>query len=51
MTKESKKLGERGEAIAADYLLKKGYKIMECNWRWKRAEIDIIAMKENTLVR
>ncbi|MBK8747925.1 MAG: YraN family protein [Saprospiraceae bacterium] len=50
MTKESKKLGERGEAIAADYLLKKGYSILERNWRWKRAEIDLIAMRENTLV-
>ena len=50
MTKQSKKLGEKGEALAAEYLLKKGYSILERNWRWKRAEIDLIAMKENTLV-
>ena len=38
--------GKRGEKIAADYLVSKGYTILEKNWRFKKAEIDIIA-KDN----
>lgn len=48
--KTIKKAWRKREALAAEYLLKKGYSILERNWRWKRAEIDLIAMKENTLV-
>ena len=44
-------LGELGEQIAVDLLLKKGYKIIERNWRYLKAEIDIIAQKDpETLV-
>ncbi len=43
-------LGKEGEQIAVDLLLEKGYKIIERNWRFQKAEIDIIAQKEkNTL--
>ena len=31
-------------------LLDKGYSIRERNWRYQKAEVDIIALKENTLV-
>ncbi len=43
-------LGTEGEQIAVDYLIKKGYKIKERNWRFKKAEIDIIAQLENFLI-
>ena len=43
-------LGKEGEQIAVDFLLKKGFKIKECNWRFKKAEIDIIAQIENILI-
>ncbi len=43
-------LGKEGEEIAVDFLLKKGYTIRERNWRYLKAEIDIIAQFENTLV-
>ncbi len=44
-------LGELGEEIAVDYLLKKGYVILERNFVYDKAEIDIIAQKEKeTLV-
>jgi len=43
-------LGERGETIAYDYLLQKGYKIVERNWRHRKAEIDLIAWDDKTLV-
>ena len=36
-------LGEWGEEFATDYLLKKGYKILERNYFYDRAEVDIIA--------
>ncbi len=37
------KLGKIGEDIAQEFLIDKGYKVLERNWRFKRAEIDIIA--------
>lgn len=44
-------LGKEGEQIAVDLLLQKGYKIIDRNWRFQKAEIDIIAQKESdTLV-
>ncbi len=39
-------IGKKGEDIAAEYLVEKGYAVLERNWRFKKAEIDIIA-KEN----
>ena len=48
---EHNELGELGEQLAVDLLVKKGYKIIERNWRYLKAEIDIIAQKEpETLV-
>lgn len=43
--------GNLGEQIAADYLTKNGYKILERNKTFSRyCEIDIIAQQKNTLV-
>lgn len=43
--------GREGERIAASYLAKKGYKIIDKNFRCKIGEIDIIAIGNNkTLV-
>jgi putative endonuclease len=44
------KLGVTGEAAAADFLLAKGYQILNRNFRYQRAEIDLIAQKEKLLV-
>ncbi|HET8737746.1 MAG TPA: YraN family protein [Pricia sp.] len=41
--------GEEGEEIAARFLVGKGYRIQEKNYRYRRAEIDIIALKEDVL--
>ena len=46
---EHNDLGALGEAIAIEYLLKNNYKIVEKNWRFKKAEVDIIALKDNIL--
>ena len=43
-------LGNWGEDMAMDFLVKKGYEIKERNWRFQKAEVDIIAKIENTLV-
>ena len=42
-------LGDKGEQIAIDYLIKNGYKIVERNYRYLKAEVDIIAQKETVL--
>lgn len=42
--------GKSGESLAAEYLVKLGYEILETNWRIKDAEIDIIAKDDDTLV-
>ena len=42
-------LGELGEDLAVEELEKNGYEIVERNWRYKKAEIDIIARKHNVL--
>ncbi len=43
-------LGKTGEEIASEYLQSKGYKILETNWRKGQLEIDIIALKDDTLI-
>jgi putative endonuclease len=42
--------GIRGEDLARRYLKKKGYKILECNWRSGRCEIDIVAKDRECIV-
>jgi len=42
--------GIEGEEIAVAHLLKRGYEILEKNWRHKHLEIDIIASINKTLV-
>jgi putative endonuclease len=43
-------LGKRGESIAVDYLIKKGYTILDTNWTFQKAEIDIIAFKGSNVI-
>jgi putative endonuclease len=43
-------LGQAGEEIVAAYLLARGWKIIERNWRCKIGELDIVALEGNTLV-
>lgn len=42
-------LGKKGEQLAVDFLLKKGYAIIERNYRFDKAEVDIIAKQKDTL--
>ena len=43
-------LGKRGEQVACDFLETKGFKILSRNYRFKKAEIDIIAQIDESLV-
>ena len=45
-----KEIGLKGENHAANYLISLGYVLMERNWRFSHAEIDIIAKEDQTLV-
>ncbi len=42
-------LGKKGEALALEHLVNEGYSILEKNYRYLKAEVDIIAQKEQCL--
>lgn len=42
-------LGKKGEQLAEEYLLQKGYEILHRNWRHSHYEIDLVAVKNNLL--
>ncbi len=42
-------LGKKGEQLAVDFLLKNGYEIIERNYRFDKAEVDIIAKQKDIL--
>ena len=42
-------LGKTGEEVAVDFLEKNGYEILETNWTYQKAEVDIIALKDGIL--
>ncbi|KAF2515456.1 YraN family protein [Flavobacterium salilacus subsp. salilacus] len=46
---EHNELGKLGEEMAAEYLQKNGYDILETNWVFQKAEIDILARKNDIL--
>ena len=46
---EHNELGKQGEDLAVDYLLKNNYEIVERNWVFQKAEVDIIARKDDVL--
>ena len=43
-------LGKTGEKLSVDFLIGKGFKILNRNWRYKKAEIDIIVSKKDILI-
>jgi len=43
-------IGKKGEEIAKSFLEKQGYHIQATNWRYSKAEIDIIAFEGDLLV-
>jgi putative endonuclease len=45
-----KDLGNRGEQLALNFLKKKGFRILETNYRCPHGEIDIITRQKDCLV-
>lgn len=43
-------VGRLGEDMAAEFLRKKSYTIVQRNFRFARGEIDIVASKDNVLI-
>ena len=43
------RLGERGERLAAEHLVRRGYRILERNYRTRWGELDIVAFDGCTL--
>lgn len=41
--------GRKAEQVAADFLQRKGCKILEQNWRTRWCEIDVVAQKQSTV--
>ncbi|MFD1603414.1 YraN family protein [Flavobacterium artemisiae] len=46
---EHNELGKKGEELAVSHLKENGYKILQRNWVFQKAEIDIIAQKKSIL--
>lgn len=42
-------LGKLGEELAVEFLRQADYDILETNWTSQKAEVDIIALKDNIL--
>lgn len=47
---EQNDLGRDGEAVARNYLIRQGYKVMHSNWHWHHYELDIVALKDNEVI-
>ncbi len=47
---DNKTLGAYGEELAADFLMAKGYRIFERNFRCKVGEVDIVAKDGSTVI-
>lgn len=45
-----KEYGNKGEALVVEYLMKKGYMILNRNWRCGHWELDIVAEKDGVIV-
>ena len=43
-------IGNNGEQLAVVYLEHKGFRVLQTNWRYKRAEVDIIAQIDDMIV-
>ncbi len=42
-------IGQAGEQLASEYLVRHGYEVVDRNWKTKLCEIDIIATKNHVL--
>lgn len=47
---EHNNLGRKGEELAKQYLENAGYEILDENWRFQKAEVDLIAYQHKTII-
>jgi putative endonuclease len=45
-----KEIGRSGEQEALDYFKRKGFRVLEQNWRCRRGEIDLILSQDETVI-
>ncbi len=50
MANIKREIGDIGENYAKEFLTKKGYTILDCNFRVKSGEIDIVAFQRGCIV-
>lgn len=50
MAKTTKQIGDNGEEIAAAYLESKDWLIFDRNYRFEKAEVDIVATDRNYII-
>lgn len=43
-------LGQLGENLAVDHLVKNKFEILDRNYRWKKLEVDVICRKDDLLI-
>lgn len=48
--KSTRQIGEEGEELAAAYLESKGYTVVDRNYFFEHAEVDIVAFDESCIV-
>lgn len=48
--KTTRQIGDEGEELAVSYLESKGYTILDRNYYFERAEVDIVAFDETCIV-
>lgn len=48
-SEEAKEFGKKSESLATQEYVRRGYAILERNWRLGKIEIDIIAQKEDVV--
>lgn len=46
----TKQTGDKGERIAEEYLLERGYELLARNWRYGRCELDLVLRQGETVV-
>jgi len=46
----TKQRGDLGEDAAARYLEQRGFRVLDCNWRYRQWELDLVCMDGDTVV-
>lgn len=50
MSNRKQRLGKRGENAVADFLKRKGYRVVNRRWRTNRGEIDLVCLDDGEVV-